>query len=207
MSVPLLADSCLLISLYQIPEVPKWIFENRRPAILCLDRLSVNLQTLLLNTIHHLLDVTGFKNKIYRSCFELELGDRGLFFGIDNLQVKAITACFSHSQEAISGDGDLIRLYREVKSPAKKLDSLLCIGNEIDGVGDGHLFLFGYSLISATPDSLPTSNTSAGLLAKSPCVTTPVSALILSSMAQGSVMLRPCTSRMILPLSVTNPSR
>ncbi len=58
-----------------------------------------------------------------------------------------------------------------------------------------------------TPDGVPSNSTSAGLFANSPTVTTPVMSLIVHSSPVGSVMRRPCTSSITLPLSVTTPWR
>lgn len=60
---------------------------------------------------------------------------------------------------------------------------------------------------SRTPDSPPSRSRSAGRWAKSPLQTTPTILLMASSSASGWAMLSRCTSRMILPLSVTKSSR
>jgi hypothetical protein len=58
-----------------------------------------------------------------------------------------------------------------------------------------------------TPAGPPISSTSARRFAKMPTVTTPGIWLKRVSISIGFAILRSCTSRMSLPLSVTNPSR
>ena len=64
-----------------------------------------------------------------------------------------------------------------------------------------------FRLIVLTPLSRATISTSAGRRANKPLVTTPAMLIDLCSRPTGSVIFRSCTSRILLPLSVSTPSR
>ncbi len=58
-----------------------------------------------------------------------------------------------------------------------------------------------------TPSEVPSNSRLAGRMAKRPFVTTPVIWLIACSISTGLIMFMFQTSRIMLPLSVTTPSR